>query len=290
MLANGVKETTATTGTGTVTLSAASGFVRFADAFLVGDRVSYAISDGSNWEWGIGEVAAGNTLVRQITTAKLESGVYSKYPATKLSLSGSATVVATATDHVSDPQHVSSAIACVYSSHMLRTSSYFSTQSWDGARVFPFIPPPNFSGVASGMRMEVYALGTATKARIGVCSVDDLSANRFGKGKTLLTQTVDMNLTTTGIKEASFVGGAQVNINRPYTLFLLMDGNATLRCTDGAVVLPGLAQESATGYPRGNYSSDATTSGWTQIEQSYLDAYHGIGDWLKHPLIGFLMT
>lgn len=95
MLANGVKETTATTGTGTVTLAAATGFVRFSQAFAVGAIVSYAIRDGNDWEWGIGTVGASNTLARDVCTAKIASGTFERNPATKLSLSGSAEVICT---------------------------------------------------------------------------------------------------------------------------------------------------------------------------------------------------
>lgn len=95
MLANGVKESTATAGTGTVTLSAVTGFVRFAQAFAVGDLVSYALRDGDNWEWGTGTVGASNTLARTYVSAKYESGVYSESPAAGLTLSGAAEVICT---------------------------------------------------------------------------------------------------------------------------------------------------------------------------------------------------
>lgn len=98
MLANGVKETTTTTGTGTVTLSAVLGFPRFSQVLSVGQFVDYAIQDGNNWEWGVGKVAASNTLERTLITAKFDGGTYSKNPATRLSLSGGATVFCTVHD------------------------------------------------------------------------------------------------------------------------------------------------------------------------------------------------
>lgn len=97
MLANGVKETTATTGTGMVTLSQQSGFVRFSDVFSVGRPVHYAIQDGNNWEWGIGEVGASNTLLRSTILATLSSGVYDEASPSALSLSGSAVVMCAGT-------------------------------------------------------------------------------------------------------------------------------------------------------------------------------------------------
>lgn len=96
MLANGAKETTTTTGTGTVTLSAVTGFPRFSDILGVGTLVDYAIRSGDAWEWGIGTLGAGNTLERSIISAKYESGVYSKNPASGVSLSGTSEVFCTA--------------------------------------------------------------------------------------------------------------------------------------------------------------------------------------------------
>ena len=98
MLANGIKETTATTGTGTVTLAAVTGFTRFANGFADGLLASYAIKDGNNWEWGIGTVGAGNTLARTTVTATLVAGTYTTTGATAITLaSGAAEIICT--DH-----------------------------------------------------------------------------------------------------------------------------------------------------------------------------------------------
>jgi hypothetical protein len=86
-LYNLVRMTTATTGTGTITLgSAVSGYLTFALAGVAnGDVVDYAIKDGSNSEHGTGTyTASGTTLSRTVTKSTNSNAA--------ISLSGTAEV------------------------------------------------------------------------------------------------------------------------------------------------------------------------------------------------------
>lgn len=91
-LLNSARMTTATTGTGTVTLgSAVTGFFTFADAGAVNATLySYTIEDGNDVEHGRGTyTSSGTTFSRDTVLKSLISGVAGT---TKLTLSGTAQI------------------------------------------------------------------------------------------------------------------------------------------------------------------------------------------------------
>jgi hypothetical protein len=61
-----VKDTTATTGTGTITVTgiAPSGFRTFASVANVNDNFYYCIAGGAEWEVGYGTLASATTIAR----------------------------------------------------------------------------------------------------------------------------------------------------------------------------------------------------------------------------------
>lgn len=91
MLVNRAKMTTATTGTGTLTLgSAVDGYQTFADAGVSdADVVSYAIEDGTAWELGQGTYTASGTTLSRTVSESSNSGA-------AINLSGNAVVFVTA--------------------------------------------------------------------------------------------------------------------------------------------------------------------------------------------------
>lgn len=79
MLANGVKQTTSTTGTGALTLAAVDGAPTVAQAVPVGFPVAYAlIKAGALVEAGIGYLSNATTFVRAKVHATMVGGVYNK--------------------------------------------------------------------------------------------------------------------------------------------------------------------------------------------------------------------
>ena len=72
MLANWVRATSSTTGTGNLTLSSVSGYPQPSGAFAVGQRWAYCLLDDSTGkpiEAGIGYLSAATTFVREYPTA-----------------------------------------------------------------------------------------------------------------------------------------------------------------------------------------------------------------------------
>ena len=90
-LANRARMTTATTGTGTITLGAATGGYRtFAAAGIVsGNQVRYVIEDGAAWEIGLGTYTATGTTLSRGPNASSNAGA-------AIALTGSAVVFITA--------------------------------------------------------------------------------------------------------------------------------------------------------------------------------------------------
>lgn len=91
-LVNRAKMSTSTTGTSTISLSAAeTGYQTFSDAGVTdGDVVSYVIEDGDNWEIGRGIYTASGTTLSRGPLESNNSG-------SAISLSGEAKVFVSAT-------------------------------------------------------------------------------------------------------------------------------------------------------------------------------------------------
>lgn len=94
MQANWVKQTTSTTGTGSLTLSTVSGFAAFSDRFAVGRNFDYFLLDssGNPIECGNGYLSSATVLVRETVYETLVGGTLDR-SGTAATLSGTTTVV-----------------------------------------------------------------------------------------------------------------------------------------------------------------------------------------------------
>lgn len=105
-LADRVQETTATTGTGAVTLAGAvTGYQSFATAFGADSRVvQYLLVSGSNWEVGIGTFNGTTGLTRDRIRSSSASG-------SLITLAGTTNVFCTASSELLDNANVGMQVA-----------------------------------------------------------------------------------------------------------------------------------------------------------------------------------
>lgn len=97
MLGNGIKQTTATTGTGALTLSAVTGYPTLADVFALNQPFSYTLLDSAGLfiEAGVGYLSSSTVMVRAKVSATFISAAYVNQGATAASLTGTTTVICT---------------------------------------------------------------------------------------------------------------------------------------------------------------------------------------------------
>ncbi len=168
---NGVHETTTTSGTGTVTLSQVTGRARFSDA-KINAVVPYAINDGNDWEWGIGTVAASNTLVRSTILATLVSGTYDDTSPSAITLSGSSADVylSPVSDALATGIPIVSSVygrKAIHSTHWSAYPSGTLAVTADRLYLLPF--RVDGSCDVNGFYIDMNTSGAAsTKARIGI--------------------------------------------------------------------------------------------------------------------------
>ena len=229
MLDVGIKETTATTGAGAITLSAVAGFVRVSDAFGVGDPVGYCLISGNgDKEWGLGRVAAGNTLERVVTTATLVGAAYTTTGATPISLTGTSEVIVT--EHVAAPAIAVPSVKVdgisSYVSPILTVNTAGGTLALTANRLYaiPFIAPVYTDNLA-GMGLVVTTLSAGT-AYLGVAE-SARGASGWRPGRVIGQGSVDVG--SSGIKTDTASYAPRLLPGHLYWLLLTCTSTPTIR-------------------------------------------------------------
>jgi hypothetical protein len=178
-LVNRAKMTTATTGTGTITLgSAVDGFQTFTAAGVVnGDTVRYCIEDGtSNFELGSGVFTASGTTLTRVVSESSNSG-------NAINLSGDAIVFITAIAADLQPTTFTTSVFTATANQTTFTVSYtvgFVEVFLNGAKLsaadFTATNGTSIvlaSGATVGDTLDVVAYGTQTIANVYTQSQSD---------------------------------------------------------------------------------------------------------------------
>lgn len=243
MLGYGIKETTTTTGIGTLSLSAVTGFSRFSNVFPVGTSVLYSLLDSSGQilESGIGTVAAGNTLSRDKISATLQSGTYNDLTPTAVSLTGTTTVICTGTAgaFATAIPNINTVIITsgqppqrVVMDTRVNMNSASSTGFTMAANMLYLIPfKLDFDVIGSGISLRI-GTGAAGKSIIaGLYQID-----HRGYPAKLLGQTASTAAVTSGVNwSASFSSGNVKLIPGYYVIGIVSDGTPAIGAVTGQV-------------------------------------------------------
>jgi hypothetical protein len=204
MIGNGAKATTTTAGTGTVTLTAVTGYPQFSDVFNVGDFVGYFLQDGSNWEWGYGTLTTATTLARTYVESIFNAGVLTRVPTAGLTLSGGAVNVGVSVIESDKSSGIKPGLtADVYHQLISGSGSGAYAASANQLVLTPMcVPHTKYSGMKINVTTAAAAGGLAVA---GIYRMGQTLAPLSGyPGNNLIAQTGVIDTTTTGIKAGSF--------------------------------------------------------------------------------------
>lgn len=238
MLDVGIKETTTTTGPGSVTLSAVAGFVRVSDAFGVGDVVSYCLVSGNgDKEWGVGSAGVGNTLSRDAVAATLVGATFTR-GGSPIALTGTSELIVT--EHsaavANNNLRVRTPVASAYMSPILESGTAGSTIGLTANRLYavPFYAPSHCDLTGVGLVVTTLAAGTAY---VGVAESVRVGG-AYKPGRLLGQGSLDAG--STGIKTdtASYV--PKLHAGHLYWMLLTCTSAASIRALASANLVSSL--------------------------------------------------
>lgn len=204
MLGNGIKQTTATTGTGALTTVQVAGFPMLSDIYPINVAFPYTLVDAAGLflESGIGYLSASTTLVRFKILSTYQSAVYANSAPAAVSLTGTTTILGT--PHANSLESMLPAIDTVSANvHKYHTSAHRTVAITTGAltalRVYyvPFLV--RYGQQIANMSMQVTTAGAGgTVATMGIYAV-----GRDGYIGVKLAETASFSVATSGNKTQS---------------------------------------------------------------------------------------
>lgn len=209
MLANGVKVTSSTAGSGALTIAAVAGSVALSQAFVIGQLFAYSIYTGGDSapvfrEAGIGYLSASSTLVRAKVSATFDGTTYNPISPTTTDFGGAAITVI-CTPHAATTESMAATVDTVSSSVMRYVTTAnralgTTTQAVASLRLYyiPFLL--RVASPIASLAVNVTVAGAAgVTARLGiyVCTEKGYMGN-------LLAQTSDIDMSSTGLKAGTF--------------------------------------------------------------------------------------
>jgi len=241
MLANGIKQTSATTGTGNLVLAAVAGMPKFSDVFGLNAPFSYTLVDSNGLfiEAGIGYLSDATTLVRPRVTATFIGGAYNGASPSAANLAGTTTIIgtphaATLESMLPTVDKVSASVARYVQSAGRNMNQ--TTVSLAALRVYyiPFLLKTG-SPIVSLMLSVGTAAAAGSTARLGIYAMTE-----NGYPGQLLATTGALDVATTGQK----VGTLATPVNLPpgwYVVAVVSDGSPTVNAatTGGSNVMGG---------------------------------------------------
>lgn len=204
MFGDGIKQSTATTGTGNLTVTAVAGYPTLANVFAVGSPVSYTLLDSAGLflEAGIGYLSDATTFVRARISATFVSSTYNSSNPSAVSLTGTTTLIGT--PHAATIEAMMPTVDSVNSGVLRmigpanRTNSTAAKTIASGALYMaPFLLRTG-APITSLIIVVTTAAAASSVAQLGIypCQPD-------GTPGTLLASTTNIDVSTTGTKTAS---------------------------------------------------------------------------------------
>lgn len=270
MLANWIIQTTTTTGTGDLTLSAVSGFSAFADQFVVGQPFYYEIlqdADGKPVEVGIGKLIDATTLQRVSVMQTMSGGVLTNAGATAVNLAAGTYRVICAIPMqagiVSAPPGANSlaaqraGIPAPFITAVNTRAMVANTAHCVAARI------EAGKGVSALGVQVTTAAGTASdKVRIGLYPIMP-----DGSAGPLVAESGDLRCDTTGVKSASLVDG-KTNIPPGWYYIAFLCSVAPTLCAGTHLIAATPLGVLDIGQPYTYATCAAVSSGWIAMPAS----------------------